>query len=51
MNFISVGNNVVSSAIREKHALMSFPKTNKIRFSKTHECMFFPNFTRNHTIT
>ena len=32
MNFISVGNNVVSSAIWEKHAGVSFSKTNKIRF-------------------
>ena len=52
---------MVSREIWEKHALMSFSKTQielvlRTRailyvFEKTHSCMFFPNCTRNHTIT
>ena len=53
-------NSIVSHAITEKHALVSFSKTaNSARpsdsryflQSKTHSCMFIRNCTRNYTIT
>lgn len=51
---ISIGNSIISRAIMEKHAGMSFSKTAKYLQSicslwKTHECMFFRNCTRNYT--
>jgi hypothetical protein len=39
---ISIGNSMVSSAIRKKHARVNFSQTIKIwRLWKTYECMFF----------
>ena len=58
---INKSNSMVSSAIWKKHTLVSFSKTSNCtrpsvtcnfdRLWNTHSCMFFPNCTRNHTIT
>ena len=57
---ILTSNSIVSRAITEKYALVSFSKTaNSARpsdsryflQSKTHSCMFIRNCTRNYTIT